>query len=101
MKVEIQRFDPDSGRHWTDAYEVDTSERSMTIMDVLDYISDHLDHTLAYYKHSACNHGICGRCTLYVNRKPKLACIELAGHYDSLQLAPIPSRTCVRDLIVR
>lgn len=101
MTVEIQRYDPDSGKKWVQSYEVDTSARSMTIMDVLDYICDHLDPTLAYYKHSVCNHGICCRCSLNVNGKTRLACTELADAYESLHLAPVPSRPCVRDLIVR
>ena len=101
MKVEIERFDPESNQRRMDTFVVDTTQRTMTVMDVLDYIADHLDHTLAYYKHSVCNHGICGRCLLQVNGKAKLACIDPVDCYDALHLAPVPSRTCIRDLITR
>jgi len=99
MLVTIKRYDPDGDRAWTQEYEVDTTHRSMTVMDVLEYIETKLDHTLAYYKHSICNHGICARCTLSVNGKVKLACTELANDYDALELAPAPNRPVVRDLV--
>lgn len=101
MNVTIHRFDPDSGAKWTDHYEVPTEGKSLTVMDILDYISSHSDPTLAYYKHSACNHGICGRCSVRINGKVRLACITLAGDYEELELAPVPGRTVVRDLVVR
>ena len=101
MKVIIHRFDPDNGKKWTDSYDVPTEERSMTVMDVLDYISSHLDPTLAYYKHSACNHGICGRCSLQVNGKVKLACITQVSGEENLELAPVPARAPIRDLVTK
>lgn len=101
MNVTIHRFDPDSGKKWTDSFEVPTEERSMTVMDVLDYISSHLDHTLGYYKHSACNHGICGRCSVQINGKVRLACITQVSGEKGLELAPVPTRTLIRDLVTK
>ena len=72
-----------------------------TVMDVLDYISEHLDPTLGYYKHSACGHGICGRCLLTVNGKPALACTARVDPAGSLSLAPAPRRRVVRDLVTQ
>lgn len=99
MLVKIARFDPDTSRAWEQEYEVDTTKQSMTVMDVLDYIAKNLDPTLAYYRHSICNHGICGRCVLQVNGKTKLACTERADDYESLSLAPVTSFPVVRDLV--
>lgn len=100
MKVTIARFDPDSNRSWTQEYEVDTSRASMTVMDVLSYIGEHLDPTLAYYKHSICNHGICARCSLQINGKVRLACTERVDAYESLDLKPVATYPVVRDLVV-
>ena len=73
-----------------------------TVMDVLDYISLHLDPSLAYYKHSACDHGICGRCSVSINGKTRLACIEVVNRAAGcLFLAPVPGREPVRDLVTR
>ena len=100
MKVKISRFNPEEQRAWVQEYEVDTSACSMTVMDVLEYIGNYLDHSLAYYKHSVCNHGICGRCSVRVNGKTKLACIERVDGYESLELEPASNRKVVRDLVI-
>lgn len=71
----------------------------LTVMDVLDYISEHLDPTLGYYRHSACNHGICGRCLLTVNGKATLACTARVDPSAGLKLEPAPGREVVRDLV--
>lgn len=102
MKVTIHRYDPDTQRKWIDSYEVPVSDgRSLTVMDVLDYISSNLDHTLAYYKHSTCNHGICGRCSVRVNGAVKLACIAQVDTSADLEVAPVPTRTLIRDLVTK
>lgn len=100
MRVDVHRYDPVANRKWTDTYEVST-ERSMTVMDVLEEISSKMDNTLAFYRHSACNHGICARCAILVNGRARLACTEIANNYESLTLAPLAGRNMVRDLVTR
>jgi succinate dehydrogenase / fumarate reductase iron-sulfur subunit len=68
-------------------------------MDVLDYISLHFDGSLAYYKHSVCDHGICGRCGLRVNGKASLACTTLV-ETSKLMLEPLSVKYTVKDLVV-
>jgi len=101
VKVDVHRYDPESGRKWIDTYEVCTTERSMTVMDVLEQISSNIDNTLAFYKHSVCNHGICARCAILVNGRARLACTELVSNYESISLAPLANRSLVRDLVTR
>ena len=101
MTVKVNRYDPDTGEKRVDSFEVPTEERSMTVMDVLEYIGNNLDPTLGYYKHSVCNHGICGRCSVSVNGNTRLACLELANNYKELNLAPVPNRTLIRDLVTK
>ncbi len=85
-----------------DVYEVPVSaDCRMTVMDVLDYIALNLDHTLSYYKHSVCNHGICGRCGLSVNGKTRLACLTVANEYGQLELAPVFSHELIKDLVTQ
>ena len=100
MTVLIERYDPDKNEKWTASYEVETDGVCMTVMDILDTISENQDPSLAYYKHSVCNHGICGRCALMVNGRPGLACIERIEGGDTLRLAPLQGKTVVRDLVV-
>lgn len=100
MQINIKRMEPESKKTWIQTYEVDTSKQSMTVMDVLEYIQNEIDHSLAFYRHSTCNHGICGRCTVVVNGRVRLACVELADQYETMDLEPVPNRKVVRDLVV-
>lgn len=94
MRVEIARS---SGLQ---TYEVPYLYETMTVMDVLDYIYTNLDHTLAYFKHSSCNHAICGRCLVKMNGKPVLACAkQIDPEADSIKLSPAQG-TVIRDLVV-
>ena len=73
----------------------------MTVMDLLDYISQNIDPSLGYYRHSVCNHGVCGRCLLRVNGKPVLACIARVRDYGGdLLLQPAEGAQAIRDLVI-
>jgi succinate dehydrogenase/fumarate reductase-like Fe-S protein len=92
MKVDINR----NGR--IQSYDVPEGNLTATVMQVLDYIYERLDHTLAYYRHSACCQGICGRCVVKANGKNVLACTEkVEAGTDFLLLEPAGKKT-VRDL---
>lgn len=102
MKILVQRYNADTTETRIDEFEVPVcKDKTMTVMDVLDYISLNLDSTLNYYKHSVCNRGICGRCSLSVNGKVRLACLEIANNYESLTLKPVPGRTVINDLVTK
>jgi len=102
MKVLIDRYDPESGEKRTDTFEVEEALLSgKTVMSLLDYLSTCCDPTIAYYHHSVCDHGICGRCALTVNGKVRLACITPVEEFSELHLAPVAARTLVRDLVTK
>ncbi|MCR1899745.1 2Fe-2S iron-sulfur cluster-binding protein [Irregularibacter muris] len=103
MKVKIYRFDYNKDQEgYFDEFEVPVpQEENWTVMDVLDYISFNMDSSIRYYKHSVCNHGICGRCTLKVNGRVKMACICVANEYDKLILEPMPNRKIIKDLVTQ
>lgn len=101
MHVKVYRCDPGAAdtQERYDSYELPmTLETKPTVMDVLDYISANHDGSLAYYKHSVCDHGICGRCGLLVNGKPALACTRTVVEND-LTLEPLRKKKLVRDLV--
>lgn len=104
MKIKIYRYDDkiNTEPHF-DEYDIpiETSEKNYTIMDLLDYISLNYDSSISYYKHSVCNHGVCGRCGISVNGKTKLACLEIANDYEELILEPIKTKEVVKDLVTR
>lgn len=101
MIVKVFRFDPslDHEPHY-DEYRVDIDpEKKITIMNLLEYISDNLDSSLSFFSHSACRHGICGRCTVRCNGKPCLACTTVLTGED-IVLDPLKADV-VKDLVVR
>lgn len=99
MQVKIYRYDPsaDTESHF-DMFDVPAMPH-WTVMDVLDYISENLDSTVAYFKHGACDHGICGRCSLRVNGKVKLACSAEILEEEELEITPMNAHV-LRDLVV-
>lgn len=100
MKAKIYRFHPETdGEPHYDTFEVEIRpEERKTVMDLLEYIGDHLDGTLSFYSHSACRQGICGRCAVKVNGRVRLACNEvLTGEDVVLE----PAGACViKDLVI-
>lgn len=94
MKVMIKRGEE------TQTYDLPAFAESMTVMSVLDYIYRNLDHTLAYYRHSACCQAVCGRCLVRLNGSPVLACAkEIKPGTEQISLSPANGRV-VRDLVV-
>lgn len=98
VAVKIFRFDPSVDvKPYFSTYEVPFSE-GMSAMNVLDYIYQNLDPSLAYYDHAGCALGICGRCTGKINGKAGLFCQTLVE--GDVQLEPLSSAAVVKDLVV-
>ncbi len=97
IQVKVFRFDPSSDeRSRYDTYEV-PFEEGMSTMDVLDYIYQNLDSTLAYYDHAGCSLGICGKCLGRINGKPGLFCQKIVE--GDLVLDPVNLSKVIRDLV--
>lgn len=101
MVINIERFHPDRKDLSLSRYEVDASiAKDMTIMDMLNYLSENLDQTLSYYSHSVCNHGICLRCIMTLNGKNVLACTTQVPELPEITIGPAKGKNVVKDLIV-
>ncbi|MFQ5710853.1 MAG: 2Fe-2S iron-sulfur cluster-binding protein [Candidatus Geothermarchaeales archaeon] len=97
VKIRILRFTPSVDKephHQTYGVPIVSG---MSVLDVLDYIYNNLDSTLAYYSHAACHRGICGRCTLLINGKASLACQTAISEDTTIE--PLPKIKVVRDLV--
>ncbi len=103
MKVKVFRYDHATDQEsYFDEFEVPVPEdTNWTVMDVLDHISQNIDSSISYYKHSVCNHGICGRCIVKVNGKNKMACLCVANEYEQLTLEPAANAKVIKDLVIR
>ena len=96
ISVTCSRFDPSRDAESRFQEYVVPLGFGMSVMNVLDYIYENLDASIAYY--SNCHRGICGRCAMLVNGERRLACAELVT--GDLVLEPLPGRAIVRDLFV-
>jgi succinate dehydrogenase / fumarate reductase, iron-sulfur subunit len=101
MRVRIQRFDPFVDKEpYFQTFDIpNPKSESCTAMDILDYILTNYDSSISYYRHSVCNHGICGRCTLKINDKIRLACACDISNYNDLCIEPVPNKKIIKDLV--
>lgn len=94
IKVECFRFNPErDAAPYYETFEV-PHEGEMRVLDYLEYIREHLDPTLAFFVN--CKRGVCGRCTMRVNGRPKLACLEVVG--EDFRVEPLKTDGVIRDL---
>ncbi|MFH1135334.1 MAG: L-2-amino-thiazoline-4-carboxylic acid hydrolase [Pseudomonadota bacterium] len=99
IEVKVLRFDPSSGAEpFHQTYSVPAG-KGQSVMDVLDYIYQNLDGSLAYYDHAGCSLGICGKCTGRINGKPGLFC-QTPVEGGELLLEPLKKDQVLRDLVI-
>ena len=97
ITARVFRMDPsvDEEPHYQE-YQI-PFEEGMSAMDVLDYIYQNLDGTLAYYDHAGCALGICARCNCKVDGKAGLFCqVSVSG---DLTIDPISPSRVLKDLV--
>lgn len=100
MNVRVFRYDPAADAQGSyELFEMPALP-SWTAMDALDYITDNLDSSVTYYRHSACDHGICGRCAMKIDGKVRLACSCEVGGAPLVTIEPAGPEV-LRDLVVR
>ena len=94
--VRIYRFDPtrDNDPRY-DTY-TDIPYKESTVLDVLRYIQENVDSTLAF--RWACTRAFCRSCAMIVNGKPALACILTAER--EMTIEPHKKFPVIKDLIV-
>lgn len=97
ITARVFRFDPSVDKaSYYQSYEIPLEE-GMSAMDVLDYIYQNLDGTLAYYDHAGCALGICARCTGKINGKAGLFCQTPVS--ADVTLDPTSSSRVLKDLV--
>jgi len=97
MKVSVWRGDGSGGSFET--FRVPT-QASQTILDVVVWIQQNEDPSLAY--RYACRVGMCGSCAMTVNGKPRWTCrthVQVVDD-DRLEIAPLRNLPVIRDLAV-
>jgi len=97
IKATILRYDPASDEHpYHQVFDIPLVE-GMSVLQMLDYVYEHLDPTLSYYDHGICAQGLCKRCTALVNGKPELICQYQVA--EDVLVEPLPKFKIVKDLV--
>ena len=97
ITVKVFRSDPAEGTGpFYDSFQVPL-ESGMSAMDLLDYIYQNQDSTLAYYDHAGCGLGICVRCTGKVNGKAYLLCQTIVD--GDIVIDPSSKSRVLKDLV--
>ena len=97
MSVSVWRGDHNGGAF--SSFEV-PRQASQTVLDVVVWIQQNADPTLAY--RYACRVGMCGSCAMTVNGRPRWTCrthVQVVGD-DRLEIAPLRNLPVIRDLAV-
>ena len=85
----------------SETFEVPARE-SQTVLDVVAWIQQYADPTLAY--RYACRVGMCGSCAMTVNGVPRWTCrahvSKVAGEDGAIRIEPLRNLPVIRDLAV-
>ncbi len=96
MKVILKRYR--DGKYIESAYQIEVND-NWTVLDVLSYIKENIDETLAY--RVMCRSSICGTCAVRVNEKHILACKEkIISFGECVVIEPISNLSPIKDLVV-
>merc|ERR1712031_9482 len=98
-KVEIYRYDPDKAEGpKTQTYEVDLDACGPMTLDLLLKIKNEQDSTLTLRR--SCREGICGSCTMNINGRNTLACLDkIEDDGKPMKIYPLPHMFVVKDLV--
>jgi succinate dehydrogenase / fumarate reductase iron-sulfur subunit len=100
VNLKIFRYNPESGKKA--AYDTYTLEAEPTdrVLDLLEYIRNYLDGTLAFRR--SCAHGVCGSDAMRINGVNRLACKVLIQDLGSTDVTvePLLGLPVIKDMIV-
>jgi len=101
VRFHIRRFDPERDAPGTARYDdfVVPYEESLTVLEGLFYIQEHLDGSLSF--RYCCRAAVCGSCAMYINGRYRLACQTNVRHLhsDVVTVEPLPHMPLVKDLV--
>lgn len=107
-RVAVTRYAPERDTAPYQEYFEVPYDDSTSMLDVLQYIKEHLDSSLSY--RWSCRMAICGSCGVMVNGMPKLGCKDFVRDYIKanktqnddavIRIEPLAHFSVERDLVV-
>ena len=102
LQVSLYRYNPETDEApYMQDFSVDTGDRDLMVLDVLELIKADLDGSVTYRR--SCRQGVCGSDGLNMNGKNGLACITPLSESikgGKLVIRPLPGLPVIRDLVV-
>jgi succinate dehydrogenase / fumarate reductase, iron-sulfur subunit len=97
--LKIYRWSPDDSENpHIDSFTIDTAKCGPMVLDALIHIKNDVDSSLAFRR--SCREGICGSCSMNINGKNTLACLQHMDDVDGdIKIHPLPHMKVVKDLI--
>ena len=97
ITTSVQRYNPDTDdAPYFQDFDVEY-EPGMTVLDVLLYIQDKFDSSLAF--RWECRGGQCGSCAVKVNTIARIACRTKVNPDETLVLEPLEKMPVIKDLV--
>lgn len=102
IKVRIYRYNPLKDKESRyETYKVPYTPY-LSILNILEYLYENIDSTLAFPSHAICMRGVCGNCTVLVNGRASLACQTIVPEdAEEITIEPLPRLKVVKDLVVK
>lgn len=95
INVTIQRYDAEKGESFLQNYSVEIETSRVSVINVLDTITESIDSSLAFY--GPCRIGKCSGCLMTINGRVGYACATLVE--GDIILGPVPDRKILVDLV--
>jgi succinate dehydrogenase / fumarate reductase iron-sulfur subunit len=100
ITVRIARSGPAGQPGSIQQYDLEIEDfNTLSVLNLLELIYRTQDKTLSFFDHASCRQAACGRCSVKVNGKIRLACRELVSVAELL-LEPY-KKDVVKDLVCR
>lgn len=96
--IRIYRWNPYlKNQPWFSIYPIQLNKKSIRILDLLIQIKNQQDTTLTFRR--SCREGICGSCSMNINGKNTLACLQNICKSKFITIYPLPHMYIIKDLI--
>ncbi len=97
--LKVLRYNPlvDETPYYQD-FSVPLTEEKTNLLQALEFIYHEEDHSLTFRRYS-CGLQFCNSCLMLINGRPAHACLTILEPGTHLEVAPLPGRRVLRDLI--
>ena len=100
VRLKVRRYNPAvDGAPYTQDYVVPLTEEKMSLLQALETVYREQDDTLAFRRY-CCGVQFCNSCMMSIDGRRAHACLHILEPGTEVQVAPLPGRRVLRDLIV-